>query len=546
MFLFQSLRSSAIKPKNVFFFGLIALFFLYLPCYKAKFFSDYLSWAKVYHDQGWSGIGNNFGDVSLKYTYHAVMYAGYAILGWSAMGWFVFLTMLYALTTAMLYRFVERLLNLFNYDEAQKVALCTAAFFIVFPYQSEVIVWAAAIHYLIAVILSLGILLLLLKYLASSRNAWQVVGILALFIVAMFATEVIIALPLVICIIGVVAKLNKVTTLSIAKLCYCIVLPCILVIVAFFGLTYQKFGNAVGHYGSDTHLKLDWGIWAAGYIKYVLKFVFLVRYWPLSWASLINWITQPTPAICIVIVFLCVLAIILIKQYKSQKRISAAMLLWLLFSISLLPVLNLHTPFMSTLESDRLGYFASAFYIALLATILMSIKSLFWRRLLVVLMFILFLVASIRNVGVWRFNGKAYYNLLETFPVNVSGTVYVLDVADDYKGAYFLRMGLPEAVFFYYKNKQEHLPHIEVVASSNYFEKDNTVNVTSNNRDSFKVIVNTWGRWFIYLNPATDNSYEVKPNDQYFEYDLRIFNRSPQDKVIYQKGTEWVEIPYKP
>lgn len=517
----------------LFFFALVCL--LYLPSYYAKFTSDFITWTFHYDQQGPAGLLNDFDDPSLKYMYHILMYGGYRLFGTYPLGWYIACNLLHAFNATLLLVFVRKLLQHLKIDR-RWLPLTAALFFLVSPYQTEAVVWAAAIHFLFASAMVLLSLISLMRFFEhrSGKRLW---GIFLPFLFGLFATEASFILPLLLCALTVLLAMKSDLHIPAGKTALTILLPAFLMLAGFVALTYLRFGNPVGHYGTAMHLNINLSYIGVNVLKYFLKFVCWFRYLPISHRGFSRYMDQGMNGAYVLIV-LGVIAVVLLVLLR-RMRFKASLLVFFLFSflIALLPVINLETLFIKDIQSDRYGYLPSLFFYPVAAAAIHFIFRGWLRHTLVLLYLVLSMVCLNDALQKWRFAGKMIDNLIRTFPHPATGRIFILNVADTYCGAYCLRMGLQHTISRQYS--PELAGRINILGNYNMYAAVDSVKVTPAGPDTYEVQVSDWGGWIWGMPEGDSPKYKVVTDGSGLHYTVRFKDLKPDDLILYQAGKEW-------
>jgi hypothetical protein len=144
-----------------------------------------------------------------------------------------------------------------------------------------------------------------------------------------------------------------------------------------------------------------------------------------------------------------VILLLLIGLQKAFKKTAHKGILMsgflLLFTIALLPVLNLEITSVKTIASERYGYFASVIVALVIAFALFSLKGVFQKiaTIVVILSFIIFIQLDIQK---WRGSSDVCQSFLRELVQQElhNKKVLLVNVPDNFAGAYCLRNGIEE------------------------------------------------------------------------------------------------------
>ena len=175
-----------IASKRVYVFGIFWLFtfLVYLPAINAGFVSDTTGWYQSLTQHSFSDYINrsHFGVKSMYQVTQFNTWLIYQIFGLSHWAWHVLFVSMHAVVCSMLYYFFKRLFSASGLEKPHYPALAGALIFCISPYNSEVIVWEASFHYLQALILIFGILLLVQRFQDKPSNGFAFWAALIFFV----------------------------------------------------------------------------------------------------------------------------------------------------------------------------------------------------------------------------------------------------------------------------------------------------------------------------------------------------------------------------
>lgn len=514
-------------------FFFICISVAYLPAYHSKFTSDFLSWVSAYDKTGIKGLPDNFNDPSLKYTYHVLMFGIYRLFGFNPLGWYIIFNMMHAFNGYLLYVMLRKLLKHLSLASPY-IPVLSSLFFLFSPYQTETVVWAAAIHFLFVASMILIAMISLMRYMESEGKKIFLWGIFIPFAFGLFATEAIFILPVLLGALGILLWIKGDLSFPLRKILLTVVMPAALMLSGFILLTYLKFGNPVGHYGTEKHLNIDLSLIGVNYLKYILKFLFLFRYIPLDTGSVIHYIETGFQGTFIIVILGLLAGSALVMIKKISRKTSLLCGLFFFFLIALIPVINLETPFLRDMQADRYGYIPSLFYYPLFISMVMLLPRTA-RKTVIILFAMLNLICLADAIRKWQFAGRLMKNLVDTFPYQAKGKVYILNMVDNYCGAYCFRHGFKESLQYRYGAGTD---SIIIVATYNMYSVADSVKVAPKQNDSFEVVSCDWGRWF-WVQRAHPEHYNLETDAGAFQYMLHFKDLKKEDLILYQAGKEW-------
>src|SRR4051812_19729801 len=148
---------------------------LYLPAWHAGFVTDAIDWL---HDVQTLPLGEylnrSHSAVHALYQTTQLLTLGfYKLFGTARLPWFLLFVTLHAGSAYLLFIFFAGIFRFANLRKPGRIALWGAIFFCVTPYASEVVVWKACFHYPQGLMLMLGTLICMQRFLHNEpKLAW--------------------------------------------------------------------------------------------------------------------------------------------------------------------------------------------------------------------------------------------------------------------------------------------------------------------------------------------------------------------------------------
>lgn len=233
---------------------------------------------------------------------------------------------------------------------------------------------------------------------------------------------------------------------------------------------------------------------------------------------------------------------ILVFKTKFKREAKFVVVLLLFAFIVLLPVLNMYFMFLSNIENDRLSFFATPFLYLTAAFLITRFPAYVY---LPISIGILLLMKKLLGLYTWYWINAAtvQQHTLDSFRWFDKEKVYILNLPQNFNGAYIYHKNWRFAVAMLVKNNHDILKQIETVAGQNMYDINDGITVTPIDTATYNISKNGWG-WF-WNGPfgATDyetddfifrlkeNGYTVK-----FKHPLK-----ESDVVVYQNGGNWEE-----
>ena len=411
---------------------LVLAFGLYSQTMNLGFYSDDYVGIHRYQTQEIQGFFNNLGVPFFMPINYLFQLAELKLFGVNYAAFKLINLVLFYLTAVFVYHIALRVSSQIHPSSATSsfTSLLAATLFIASPYQTETINWFASQAYILSTLLALVSLNYYLIFKESSKRK-HVIFYFLFFFLSILSKEISIVLPIItIALAWLLGKLTKENT----KL---FLIGNITILGVYFLFRYIFLGNIIGGYGVETHLNFDLGLLVFGVKAYMAKFFLLYRY-------------STTLSLILGLAFLVFTINMFVNIRSSARvRISAIGILFLLFIISLLPVLNLETSFLGSIQSDRYGYFPSVFF-ALFVSFTFGIHSKRMSYIIAFFSVILYCTLTIYTNKIWVEASEIRDNLVLSIN-NISRNdknILLVNLPDNYRGVYLFRNGFSESLSF--------------------------------------------------------------------------------------------------
>ena len=523
----------------LFFFSLTAL--LYFPTIHSKFVFDFVDLVFDFQRKGWSNLGNISSGLSPYLVAKAIFFVLLKLIRFNAYAWYFLSCLLHALNAFLLIRFSEKLFYYFDYEQPFLASLFVAILFLVSPYHTEAVVWSGAFNYLIVSALILLQLNAVLDYIETKSDTYLLISVCAFF-AAMFTHEWgLFLLPADLFLFFFLT--DKVSDLWDRKY-----LPLVCVIIFLTGYYFFNQwlqGSLVGHYGAETHLNFKLHEIVPAFCKYLLKVLFLFTFFPVPVQDRVYaFIQQPAVLYSLVVISIIVSLILSALLRKSKERFGLPLFFFLLFCIFVFPVLNLYFPYWIKIHADRYCYLPCAFMYASCVAILFRAKnSLKFVFSLVFMGVSIYLLAQV-NFS-WHQAGKLEQQLERNFSWWNAKRVYILNLPDNFRGAYMYRNSQPSAFAGNFVKYNYATPKTEIIEVLNYNlnEADDSVTVENISDHKLKVTLSKWGTWW-WRNTVGATDYEtdrikVDVDDYGHSYLIEFKQKQEGDVFLYQANGNW-------
>jgi hypothetical protein len=542
--------SNAVRPYTplLLFWALVHLF--YAPTWNAGFVTDFTGLMMRLEGQSISGVLNCFGFPALEQLLNLCLYLIYKAFGSSPLPWYLLFTTTHALNAFLLFRLSKNLFLRFKIKLPTVIALTGALFFLISPYQSEVLVWRVCFNFLLVTFLILLTLIQTIKWLDHGKRA-TLMSIYLLSFLSLFVFELALMLPF-LCLLTLLffwrfeeqpfhlgQKLWRLSSVQF------------LFLAIYFGLNKLILGTWVGHYGAAVHLRFDFAEIMSNSLRFLVKTLGFVRYYPHPLKEKIfNLIGQNHIWIPYVLIMAGLALITLIWLRNKQRKFGLGLLFLFLGLFALVPILNLYFNYLLHIENDRYGYLASAFLLMGFAVFISYCPQILrWIITLSYLMISSFFL--LRTNQYWSSSTQVYYSLLEQFDWYEADHVFLLNLPDNLKGAPMFRdySGKDQAFNspLKYIRKKAFEGQLHEVVQYNMTDRVNGVTVQQDSTN-LKVEFKQWGNWWwrrgIGATGVENEWYQFSNQGHHYMFTPKTI--PPNSVYLYQDGLDWKEFSILP
>ena len=529
-------------------FWAITLLF-YFPTLQAGFVTDVTSGIEKIQGQSFWHILHSFGFPALNQLSILGFYLMYQLFGTNGLPWYLLFCSLHSFNALLGYRFFKSLFTPFQIKNSTSIIFFGILCFLLHPYQSEALVWRACLNYLLVTTFILLATTHLWHYLQTKKNI-HLFYLHSFFIAALFTFELALILPfLTICYYTLWLWYTK----DLHQIGPCFIkisVPQVFLTVGYFLLNKIVIGTWIGHYGAATHLNFSLTEMSGTLFQYIIKYLFFVRYYPHAYKQSIFTFCGQYGLIILGIFLIGLLLYLHLKTNIPRKKIAIGGMLGLGCVFFLLPVLNLFFYWVLNIENDRYGYLASIFGLMLLVFLVFQLPQII-RSILLIVYLCTSIFLTIQTNQHWKNSSNVFYSLLENYRWQNAANVVILNVPDNYNGAYMFRIigrksGFQDALTTI--GQQKIKGKIWEVAQYNMITPTDGVRVEKTKPRQLKITFNQWGNWFwrngVGVGPTHQREwYTANFKGQYYLLDLK---RLPDNTVfIYQDGKEWKEFRWK-
>lgn len=531
---------------------LILTLIMYFNTSQAGFVTDFLGWQSDFdNNNAWAVInGDRYNIKSFYHFTHILMYAMSTAFRLNGTAWFLLFSSLFALNGLLVFRLFIYLFNKLEIPHSTAIASIGILFFMLSPYQAEVMVWRASFHYLTGFAMMLGFVHLALQYAGNQQLKYWIWAIL-IFFCSIFSLEFFLFTPFVVLILMVFLYLNSAQSFDLKNVLIRFVGIPLSMIVGYFilyRLTHEKW---IAHYGFKNHTALFSPESFATYGKYVAKYLGFIRHFKhTTKETIFGYFSTPSVSWLILIVVLSISVLGLVSLKKMNTRNRLIFLNFGLFSLLITPVMTLYFSYTLLTENDRYGYMASAFLFMGLALIISKLPQFFFYSISIIYLCLstYLLLKTNRN---WYKSEKIFTSLVKQYTEGDAAEVLILNAPDNYAGMPMFRVlaeesGMKEAIEIYQRRKLN-MRMIDV-AQYNMTTPDDGAHIRVDSSNQIMVIFNQWGNWWWRAGKGATN-YE---NDLYkikFDYNgcgncyqLTFKNNNPRRVLLFQVGNQFKKV----
>ncbi|MEM6316672.1 MAG: hypothetical protein AAF960_03325 [Bacteroidota bacterium] len=529
----------------------ITTLILYWPTHQAGFVTDVTGGIERLTNQPFWKIGTCFGFPALNQLSVFAFYSCYQLFGTVGLPWYLIFCGLHAANAILLWDFSHRLFQCYV-QNAKVITFLGALLFLVHPYQSEVLVWRACFNYLLVTFFALQHWRRLWKFLDETEGDthlknpgwWQ---LHLYFLLALFTFELALVIPLIDLIIYLLFQQKEHPKRKFCNYFQQISIPQSIALAGYFLLHRLLFGTWIGHYGAATHLQFSPTYLLDNLAKYIIKYGLLVRsYGHYEKVFIFEMCEHYGWQVLLGITVLLGFIGLVFKKKISRKHFLIIGLTGCTV-LALLPVLNLYFYYLQAIENDRYGYFASVFGLPLIVLLIYQLPKIL-RYLLLITYFSASCFLLVRTNQIWQQSTEVFYHLLEDYRWHNEENVVILNIPDNYQGAYLFRIigrgsGFQDALTTIGQKPVK--GKIWEVAQYNMTQLTDGVKVNVLDKNRVKVSFNQWGNWWWRNGVGVGPTHKRSIYTVYFKgpfYELELIN-PPNDAVfIYQDGLRWKKV----
>ncbi len=536
-----------IFPSTAVFGLLVALtLVIYYPARQSGFVTDWLGWQQAYDAGSWEDVLRCFGYPGLQQVTQFVMYGLYRACG-TGIGWYLFFCFLHAFNAWLLFELFRKLGRHLGIASTAGMALSGVLLFLLSPYQAEVLIWRACVHYLLSGGFMLLVLHSVVRFLDTGGRRWLLIGSI-LFFLSLFVLEIALVTPVIALLLAYVWSLRGKPERNLRPL-VAVALALGPFWILYFFLNKIVLGTWIGHYGAATHLNFHWVETCSRFFKYLIKHTFFVRYFRHAYKEAIfGYMEQPAFVFASIALGLgLVVAFVRYLRRLPVRWVACGMALAMFFT-ALAPVATLYMLTLLHGENDRYGYVASMFLMMALAMAFGALRDRYrwwlWGTWIAVSVFYLH-----RTVQWWADSHQQKQEILSSFRAYDAHEVIVLNLPDNLEGIHLFRIigdssALKEDLAL--TAGKPYSGQIREVAYYNEISPSDGVMVEPDTAvGALKVSFRQWGNWWwrngIGASDYENESWRVDFQGHFYHLYLK---KVPENTVfLYCDGSQLQQVP---
>ena len=505
-------------PKILFPLYFCIVFFFYKNSHAIILTDDAFSFFKLFEENGFAGYSQNYGFTSLYYFTHLVNIIFYKLLGTNTFYWLVLMIFLHSLNAYLCFILFKIYYKKHLIENATLIAGIASFIFLISPFQSENILWAATLHYALCLLLFFGIGIYILS-LDKIQSSFSYFIIFLGYITSLLTMEMALVFPFSWYLLkeGFQFDIRKTTFFKVW-------LGLFTIIPLYFIATKLIKGHFIPHY-SEVHLS-NHGLvqYATQFLKYVSKTLFFTHF---SDHKNVIYTALESPLL-LWIVWAIIVSISTIYFIKHPAKTKILLTLFVLSFFFLMPVINMYFMVVHQYENNRLGYYFSIFLFQFFVFMVFQCKTYLRYLILVPYILICFYFTNIVSEDA-RDAGTIYKTCIQTFPHTKSGIVYLTNLPNNFKGFYLFRNldRFKEALAFF----RDKNPMMIAIAGTSLLHFQDSFRYEFFGDNILRVGHTNYGDYFMKRNLGATN-YSEK------EFDFMVDEYSLNYQVHFKKPLE--------
>lgn len=406
------------KPFHFFLFLLVTGFAIYFPIINTTFFADdfYVLNRLM---KGVFSAGNLFRPLS-----DASIYLDYLLWGNHAAGFHVTSLLLHIITSFLVFCVFRAINNIPGVAMPGWLAPVAGFLFLVYPFHNEPVVWIVGRGIILAALFC--ILSLYLYLMANGRKKYYALASLFYFI-ALFGYESVLVFPFMLLVIEIAVAKGKINAGIIKK-----TIPFWVALLIYIVIRIYFIGGLIG---ADDYFRITFS-----------PLTLLLNLFRLIERSFIVPLESYKLGMALAIAVCAALIFALLKRKAGKQSIGLLITCAILYVLSVLPAItigiNTHT-----IEGERFLYFPSVFFVGglVIYSYVVAVSPAMRNLFMAVLVFY-FGICLIGSNSRWRASSAIVSAVTSNSAAySCTGTLFIIDLPDNVKGAIALRNGFSES-----------------------------------------------------------------------------------------------------
>lgn len=403
----------------------VILSLIYFKAHPIVLTDDAFQFFVEYEKMGWGGFYQNYGFTSLYYVTHFANIVLYHIFKLNTEAWLLFFTFLHAVSSILLFQFVKTFAQQHQLKQAFYIGLFSSLWFLISPYQTEIICWVATLHYNLSMISFLGMSLFMMRHRENLSPYHTPLSLAYVFILLIM--EVPLVFPFCWFLILEGFHFNPLTSKH-KKLWFSF----LFLIGLYFMSTKLIKGSFIPHYAEQHLSNHNVYQYALNYCRYVWKYLFLGHFIPErtriylyfeKWWVL--WLLYGS-------------AVGMLLVWRKKIPIPFVLKSILLSFMMLMPMINMFFMVERLNENSRLGYFFSFFIFTTAITLILLFPKVI-RNIILFCVLVINFACTLKQAEDGAVAGKIYQSAIRNFPDLKTSKNYLLNLPNHYRGYYMFR-----------------------------------------------------------------------------------------------------------
>lgn len=513
--------------------------------YRGELLDDGLAGLTKFQNQGWGGFAQSFGFTSLYYVHDILVLSVYKVVGKLALGWFAVMIVLHAVNASLIFFVFRKFYALLELRHGALIAGLGSIMFLLSPYQTENVLWAATLHYAVTLLIFLSSTWMLFS--GIEKNGFPrstAIVLILLQVIALLTLEISLVFPFAYGVFAGGVLAGKKSWRLFRQLITGIILPMLCLLPLYFAATRLIKGHWLPHYGEAHLLNNNIQTYATNYARYLIKTLGFVHFASHSTREKMYDLCSHWRWALFAELLVALILVVAFRFRKQHKAAFAFLLLVTLSFVLLLPSLHMFFMYLFNTINDRLGYY---FTLAIYQALALVLITLFHRPGIVAAS--AFIIAGCWLLQIedssWCGAGTIQDNCIRSFTWLNAPRVYVLSSPAYFNNVYVFRNDerLPFALNFF-KQCKDTDKVVPVTSFSSWSMADSTLVEVKN--DSALIVSIKTGGWLMRDDlGATDYSnsdFEVHYNQWQAQYQITLKHKVPGAAYVYYTPSGFKEF----